>query len=157
MDQKLNIAICSYRSAPFGGGQGIFVFELSKALNHLGHHVDVISGPPYPKLENNIKLIKSPGLDLFSTFNFKERLKIFLEKKNKSSDDWYEFISALFGGFPELKTFGNRAKTLLDESSYDIVIDNQSLSYGMIEVQKNLPLIETVSYTHLTLPTILLV
>ena len=39
----------------------------------------------------------------------------------------------------ELKTFGNRAKTLLDESSYDIVIDNQSLSYGMIEVQKIYP------------------
>ena len=146
MSQKLNIAICSYRSAPFGGGQGIFVFELSKALNHLGHHVDVISGPPYPKLENNIQLIKSPGLDLFSTFNFKERLKIFLGKKNKSSDDWYEFISVLFGGFPELKTFGNRVKTLLDESSYDIVIDNQSLSYGMIEVQKILPLIEIIHH-----------
>jgi glycosyltransferase involved in cell wall biosynthesis len=143
---KLNIAICSYRSAPFGGGQGIFVFELSKALNDLGHHVDVISGPPYPNLENSIKLIKSPGLDLFSTFNFKERLKIFLEKKNKTRDDWYEFISALFGGFPELKTFGNRAQILLNESSYDIVIDNQSLSYGMVEVQKNIPLIEIIHH-----------
>ncbi len=146
MSQKLNIAICSYRSAPFGGGQGIFVFELSKALNNLGHHVDVISGPPYPNLENTIKLIKSPGLNLFRTFKFQERLKIFSEKKNKSADDWYEFISTLFGGFPELKTFGNRAQTLLDESSYDIVIDNQSLSYGMIEVQKNIPLIEIIHH-----------
>ena len=146
MSQKLNIAICSYRSAPFGGGQGIFVFELSKALNDLGHHVDVISGPPYPNLENSIKLMKSPGLDLFSTFNFKERLKIFFEKKNKTRDDWYEFISALFGGFPELKTFGNRAQILLNESSYDIVIDNQSLSYGMVEVQKNIPLIEIIHH-----------
>ena len=143
---KLNIVICSYRSAPFGGGQGIFVFELSKALNNLGHHVDVISGPPYPNLENSIKLMKSPGLDLFSTFNFKERLKIFLEKKNKTRDDWYEFISALFGGFPELKTFGNRAQILLNESSYDVVIDNQSLSYGMVEVQKNIPLIEIIHH-----------
>jgi glycosyltransferase involved in cell wall biosynthesis len=146
LSQKLNIAICSYRSAPFGGGQGIFVFELSKALNNLGHNVDVISGPPYPYLENSIKLIKSPGLDLFSTFNFKERLKIFLERENKTRDDWYEFISALFGGFPELKTFGNRAKILLNESSYDVVIDNQSLSYGMIEVQKNIPLIEIIHH-----------
>ena len=146
MSQKLNIAICSYRSAPFGGGQGIFVFELSRALNDLGHQVDVISGPPYPNLANNIKLIQSPGLDLFRTFNFKERLKIFLKKKNKTSDDWYEFISALFGGFPELKTFGNRAQTLLNKSSYDVVIDNQSLSYGMIEVQKNLPLIEIIHH-----------
>ena len=81
MNQKLKIAICSYRSAPFGGGQGIFVFELSRALKNLGHNVDVISGPPYPNLEDDIDLIRSPGLDLFSTFNFKKRLKIFLEKK----------------------------------------------------------------------------
>ena len=146
MNQRLNIAICSYRSAPFGGGQGIFVFELSKALYDLGHNVDVISGPPYPNLKNSIKLIKSPGLNLFSTFNFQDRLKIFSEKKNKSVDDWYEFISALFGGFPELKTFGNRAQNLLNESSYDVVIDNQSLSYGMIEVQKNIPLIEIIHH-----------
>ena len=146
MNQRLNIAICSYRSAPFGGGQGIFVFELSKALHDLGHNVDVISGPPYPNLKNSIKLIKSPGLNLFSTFNFQDRLKIFSEKKNKSADDWYEFISALFGGFPELKTFGNRAQNLLNESSYDVVIDNQSLSYGMIKVQKNIPLIEIIHH-----------
>tara|TARA_B100001758_G_scaffold235507_1_gene235669 strand:+ start:575 stop:1819 length:1245 start_codon:yes stop_codon:yes gene_type:complete len=146
LNQKLNIAICSYRSAPFGGGQGVFVFELSKALHDLGHNVDVISGPPYPNLEDSIKLIASPGLDLFSTFNFQKRLRMFLEKKNKSADDWYEFISALFGGFPELKTFGNRAQTLLKDSSYDVVIDNQSLSYGMIKVQKNLPLIEIIHH-----------
>ena len=146
MNQKLNIAICSYRSAPFGGGQGIFVYELSKALHDLGHNVDVISGPPYPNLEDSIKLIKSPGLNLFSTFDFQERLKIFLEKKDKSADDWYEFLSALFGGFPELKTFGNRAQNLLAESSYDVVIDNQSLSYGMVEIQKNIPLIEIIHH-----------
>ena len=146
MNQRLNIAICSYRSAPFGGGQGIFVYELSKALHDLGHHIDVISGPPYPRIESSIKLIKSPGLDLFSTFNFQERLKIFLDKKSKSSDDWFEFISALFGGFPEPRTFGNRARILLNKSSYDVVIDNQSLSYGMIEIQKNLPLIEIIHH-----------
>ena len=66
MNPKLNIAICSYRSAPFGGGQGIFVYELSKALHELGHHVDVISGPPYPHLESSINLIKSPGLEKFT-------------------------------------------------------------------------------------------
>ena len=115
-------------------------------MHDLGHHVDVISGPPYPILDGSIKLIKSPGLNLFSTFNFQERLKIFLGKKNRSADDWYEFISALFGGFPELKTFGNRAQNLLNESSYDVVIDNQSLSYGMIEVQNNIPLIEIIHH-----------
>ena len=72
LNQKLNIAISSYRSAPFGGGQGIFIYELSKALQSLGHIVDIISGPPYPDLEPKINLIRSPGLNLFSTFVFKE-------------------------------------------------------------------------------------
>ena len=54
LNQRLNIAISSYRSAPFGGGQGIFIYELSKALQALGHNVDIISGPPYPNLEPEI-------------------------------------------------------------------------------------------------------
>jgi glycosyltransferase involved in cell wall biosynthesis len=83
LNQKLNIAISSYRSAPFGGGQGIFIYELSKALQALGHKVDIISGPPYPNLEPEINLIKSPGLDLFSTFVFKERIHFLKRKKIK--------------------------------------------------------------------------
>ena len=146
LNQKLNIAISSYRSAPFGGGQGIFVYELSRALQSLGHNVDIISGPPYPNLEPEINLIRSPGLNLFSTFVFKERLAIFLNKKYKSMDDWYEFFSALFGGFPEIKTFGNRLSHLLKNSSYDILIDNQSLSFGVLQVQNIIPVIEIVHH-----------
>ena len=146
MNHKLNIAISSYRSAPFGGGQGIFVYELSKALQALGHKVDIISGPPYPSLESGVNLIKSPGLDLFSTFVFRDRLILFKNKKNKSLDDWFEFFSALMGGFPEIKTFGNRLKVLLKDSPYDIVLDNQSLSYGILQVQNNIPVIEIVHH-----------
>ena len=50
--EKTNIAILSYRSAPFGGGQGIYVHDISKALSIMGHEVDIISGPPYPNLCN---------------------------------------------------------------------------------------------------------
>ena len=65
--KKLNIAILSYRSAPFGGGQGIYIHDISKALSLMGHRVDVISGPPYPNLDEKVNLIKLPGLDLFQT------------------------------------------------------------------------------------------
>ena len=146
MNQKLNIAISSYRSAPFGGGQGIFIYELSKALQTLGHKVDIISGPPYPNLEPEINLIKSPGLNLFSTFVFKERISLFKNKEKKTLDDWYEFFSALLGGFPEIKTFGKRLKQLVSNSSYDVLIDNQSISFGVLEIQKNLPVIEIIHH-----------
>ena len=146
MKKPLKIAILSYRSAPFGGGQGIYIYELSKALKNIGHNVDVISGPPYPELIADIELIKLPGLNLFSTFKFRERLKIFFHTKNKSLDDWYEFSSTLMGGFPELQTFGNRAKIFLSDKNYDAVIDNQSISFGMIDIQKSKPLIEIMHH-----------
>ena len=145
--QKLNIAILSYRSAQFGGGQGVYVRDISLALKLKGHNVDVISGPPYPNLYDGINLIKLPGLNLFETFSFRDRLKKFLKKKNKKSDHYYEFLSVLFGGFPEPKTFGNRANRYLKlNDHYDLIIDNQSLSYGMIDIQKRFPFIEIIHH-----------
>ena len=146
MKKPLKIAILSYRSAPFGGGQGVYVFELSKLLKQLGHKVDVISGPPYPELIPEIGLIKLPGLNLFSTFQFKERLSLFFAKKNKSFDDWYEFTSTLLGGFPEPQTFGNRAHNYLLDKTYDAVIDNQSISYGAVKIQDSFPLVEMMHH-----------
>lgn len=143
---KLRIAILSYRSAPFGGGQGVYIRDISYALSIMGHKIDVISGPPYPNLAKQVKLIKLPGLDLFQTFLFKERLKIFFSKKNKKLIDYYEFLSTLLGGFPEMRTFGSRAKNYLKNNDYDIIIDNQSLSYGVLDLQKENPLIEIIHH-----------
>ena len=145
--QKLKIAILSYRSAQFGGGQGVYVRDISFALSLLGHEVDVISGPPYPNLQQGVNLIELPGLNLFETFSFKDRLKKFFNKKNKKLNEYYEFFSVLFGGFPEPKTFGNRANNYLKTNDqYDLIIDNQSLSYGMLEIQKRFPFIEMIHH-----------
>ena len=144
---NLKIAILSYRSAPFGGGQGVYVHDISKALTERGHKVDIISGPPYPKVPEGVNLIKLPGLDLFQTFSFKERVKIFKNKKKKNILDYFEFCSVLLGGFPEMKTFGHRCHNyLIQNTDYDIVIDNQSLSYGMLEIQKMFPFIEIIHH-----------
>jgi len=143
---SLKIVILSYRSAPFGGGQGIYVYELSKALKELGHKVDIISVPPYPELIPEIELIKLPGLNLFSTFKFRDRLNLFFNKNNKSFNDWYEFGSTLIGGFPEIQTFGNRAHTYLANKTYDVVIDNQSISYGAVKIQDSFPLVEMMHH-----------
>ena len=145
--QKLNIAILSYRSAKFGGGQGVYVKDISLALTLNGHNVDVISGPPYPDLHEGINLIKLPGLNLFETFLFKDRIKKLFNKKQKNINDYYEFFSVLFGGFPEMKTFGDRANDFLkNNNDYDLVIDNQSLSYGMLEIQNRFPFIEIIHH-----------
>ena len=144
---NLKIAILSYRSAPFGGGQGVYVHDISKALTKRGHKVDIISGPPYPKVPEGVNLIKLPGLDLFQTFSFTERIKTFKNKKKKNILDYFEFCSVLLGGFPEMKTFGHRCHNyLIQNTDYDAVIDNQSLSYGMLEIQKIFPFIEIIHH-----------
>ena len=136
----------SYRSAPFGGGQGVYVKNLSKALTNLGHKVTVFSGPPYPDLDKEVDLIESPGLNLFETFNFKDRIYTFIRQKNKTFTDFYEFLSVLAGGFPEMKIFGKRAKKHLLKNNYDVVIDNQSISYAMEYIQITSPLIEVIHH-----------
>jgi len=143
--KSLKIAILSYRSAPFGGGQGVYVRDLSDALKKFGHKVTIISGPPYPHLPEDTKLIKLPGMNLFETFDFKDRLKKFIASK-KDLINTFEFFSTLFGGFPELQTFGYRANKLLKNGDYDIILDNQSISYGMLELQKQFPLIEIIHH-----------
>jgi len=143
---KLKIAILSYRSAPFGGGQGVYVHDISQALSIMGHDVEVISGPPYPNLCDEVNLKKLPGLDLFKTFSFKERVNIFINKKKKKLIEIYEFTSTLFGGFPEMRAFGVRANNFLKGKKYDIIIDNQSISYGILEIQKDFPVIEIIHH-----------
>ena len=144
---KLKIALLSYRSAPFSGGQGIFVKELSNALSKRGHEIDIISGPPMPILDPGIKLIKLEGLNLFETFSFRDRVLKLWNKKNKDILDYYDFFKTLIGGFPEMYSFGERVKKYLSQKKdYDIVIDNQSLSSGILEIQKNYPFVEIIHH-----------
>ncbi len=144
---KLKIALLSYRSAPFSGGQGIFVKELSNALSKRGHKIDIISGPPMPILDSGIKLIKLEGLNLFETFSFRDRFLKLWNKKNKDILDYYDFFKTLIGGFPEMYSFGERAKKYLSQKKdYDIIIDNQSLSSGILEIQKYYPFVEIIHH-----------
>ena len=50
--RPFRIALLSYKGNPFCGGQGVYVRHLSRALVRLGHHVEVLSGPPYPDLDD---------------------------------------------------------------------------------------------------------
>ena len=79
---SLKIALLSYRSDPFSGGQGIYVKNVSEALLDRGHEITIFSGNPLPEVNKAIKVerIDTPGF--FETFDSLERIKIFstLEK-----------------------------------------------------------------------------
>jgi len=43
----------------------VYVRHLSRELVALGHHVQVVSGPPYPVLDGGVGLTELPSLDLY--------------------------------------------------------------------------------------------
>lgn len=144
--RPLKIALLGYRSNPFSGGQGIYIKYLSRALAQAGHQVDVISGPPYPDLDDNIKLIKIPSLDLFAEENHVTALKL---KHLTSFADFFEWWTMLTGGFAEPYTFGRRLQAYFKKHKpdYDIIHDNQSLCWGTLWLQEQgYPLITTIHH-----------
>ncbi len=141
----MKIGLLSYRSHPYSGGQGIYVKHLSKALSVLGHDVSVLSGPPYPELDNEIELVKIPSLGMFET---EERAKLFSLSLLLRPLDLYEWLTVMTGGFPEPYTFGKRAYKYLKskEKSFDVILDNQSLASSLLDIQKIYPLAVTIHH-----------
>ena len=143
----MKIGLLSYRSNPFSGGQGIYVKHLSLALTKLGHQVDVISGPPYPDLHEDINLIKIPSLNLFELED-NLRLRSFRLSFLFNLADFREWLGVLSGSFPEPYAFGKRVNIYLDKTStdYALIHDNQSLCYELINIQKEIPLVTTIHH-----------
>lgn len=144
--RPLKVCLLTYRGNPTCGGQGVYIKHLSKALADEGHQVDVISGPPYPRLDENVRLIKMPSLDLYHPDH--------LFRPEKMSDlanplNMYEYLNVCTGSFPEPFTFGERVYAYLKKhkDDYDIVHDNQCISYGIGRLaQKVMPTLVTIHH-----------
>ena len=146
LDAPLRIALLGYRSNPYSGGQGIYLKYLSRALVDAGHAVDVISGEPYPELDPRVQLVKLPGLNLYAADNHVTALR---REHLRSATDFFEWFSMLTGGFPEPYTFGRRLKRHFAHlgHAYDVVHDNQCLSYGTLALQqRGVPLVTTIHH-----------
>ncbi len=142
--RPLRIALLGYRSAPFSGGQGVYLRYLSQALQALGHQVTVISGPPYPDLVPGIRLVKLPSLDLYS-----RDLWSVGREELQSRLGLTEWLSKLSGGFAEPWSFGERARDWLLENPnhFDVIHDNQTLAPGILDLQRaGFPVVTTIHH-----------
>jgi glycosyltransferase involved in cell wall biosynthesis len=145
----MQICLLSYRCYRYSGGQGIYVRNLSRCLRELGHDIDVIAGPPYPELDDGINLIKLPSLDLYS---LPERERFFINPGSlNSSPNIVEWMGECCGFFTEPLTFGMRAYEFLRNGDrykkYDVIHDNQSLSYSILKIQNlGVPVVTTIHH-----------
>lgn len=149
LDRPLRILVPSYRSHPHTGGQGVYLRFLTKALADFGHHVDVISGPPYPDLDPRVGLIQLPSLDLYAKPKVFLGLPAMPTQAMRSGIDFYEYAAHISGAFGEPTTFGMRmARYLKDRiQDYDIVHDNQTLCPALLQLRTmGLPVVGTIHH-----------
>jgi glycosyltransferase involved in cell wall biosynthesis len=147
MDDRRPLKICllSYRSNPHCGGQGVYLKNLSRALRDLGHRVEVISGPPDPQLDDDIRAYRLRGLDLY---NPEDPFRVPGVNELVNPINLVEWLGVTTMGFPEPFTFGLRAYQFLRTRlhTYDIVHDNQSLSYGVWALSRRIPTVATIHH-----------
>lgn len=145
-DDPLRIAYLTYRGKPHVGGQGVYTRHLTKALADLGHHVEVLSGQPYPVLDERVPLVELPSLDIYND-HFPMRMPGLWELKDRW--DWLEVTSFSAGTFPEPLAFSMRAWDHLRArvSEFDLVQDNQCLGYGLLAMERSgLPVMGTIHH-----------
>jgi glycosyltransferase involved in cell wall biosynthesis len=144
-DQPLRIAFLAYRGKPHVGGQGVYTRHLTKALVDLGHHVEVLGGQPFPILDDRVPLVELPSLDIYNDY-FPMRMPGIWELKHWP--DFVEVTAFSAGTFPEPLAFSMRAWDHLRKrkGEFDLVHDNQSLGYGLLAIQRDVPVLGTIHH-----------
>ena len=146
----MRVLFLLYRGNPFCGGQGIYLYNLTRELARLGVETDVIVGPPYPD-----------NMDEWATTYKIENLHLWMVKTSSLSKDklwrllspwnFVDYVLTRFHFFPEMETFSMRAlplvRRLMKTKQYDIIHDIQSLGWGMIPMKGfGVPMVTTVHH-----------
>ena len=63
----MKICFLMYHGSMYSGGQGIYLYYLTRELTLLGHQVHVIAGPPYPTVPEGVTIHK---LESFSWYRY---------------------------------------------------------------------------------------
>lgn len=134
----MRIALLTYRGNMFCGGQGIYAAHLAREWKRAGHDVHVIAGPPLPLLDDGIPLHVIPNENVFGVPH-----PDFVRRETPLRLLWplnlWELGVSRFGVFPEMQTFGLRLllrwRELQRRHRFDVVFDNQCLSWGLLGIQ----------------------
>ncbi|MEX2245377.1 MAG: glycosyltransferase family 4 protein [Dehalococcoidia bacterium] len=148
----MKICFLMYQGNMYSGGQGVYLYYLTRELARLGHEVHVIAGPPYPRLD---EAVTAHHITDYSYWTYHHYKKDFIFNRPPLSYfhpvNFYDFISTRISLSSLLANFSVRAYLKLRELSrehrFDIVHDNQTLSYGVWAAHATgFPLVATIHH-----------
>jgi glycosyltransferase involved in cell wall biosynthesis len=148
----MKICLLCYRGNRYCGGQGIYLYYLSRELVRQGHEVDVMVGPPYADVPDGAREFRLESLNLYDR-RHDGRSPLHGRKPYGllSPFNLFEFGGNKLGMFPEMLTFSLRAYRqiyeLLPAHRYDVIHDNQCLAYGLLLMKSlGIPVVATVHH-----------
>jgi glycosyltransferase involved in cell wall biosynthesis len=148
----VRICFLMYHGSMYSGGQGVYLFHLTRELSRLGHEVHVIAGPPYPTMAPGVHVHR---LESFSWFHYVENRRDFLLRPNPWEFFYplnlFELAATRVSLSALMLAFSLRAAAkFLDLSRrqrFDIVHDNQGLGLGLLLTKSaGTPLVATIHH-----------
>jgi len=143
----MRICLLTYRGNPYSGGQGIYIYYLSREFQRMGHEVEVIASAPLPEVSEGVILHQLRSSSIYHPGNsFRRNLP-----KVRNPVDLHELCASRLGIFAEPWAFSFRAyaklKELCKQRRFDIIHDNQGLGYGLLLMKRlNIPVIATIHH-----------
>jgi glycosyltransferase involved in cell wall biosynthesis len=156
MTRPLRLLFTAYRGNMRCGGQGIYLWFLARELARLGHHLDVLVGPPLPDPMPFAHDVTEIPDDRFWGKWFVRDWAHFLPSERPAAVlsplRFYELAASRIGFFPEPAAFSARvfretARRLRAGLRYDLVHDVQCLGWGLLGIRAlGLPVVSTIHH-----------
>jgi glycosyltransferase involved in cell wall biosynthesis len=137
------------------GGQGVYLWFLSRALAKLGIELDVFVGPPYPDPMPFARAVHElPNRQFWAQWFTRDWNAMFPHRDLRALSPlhFYELAASRIGFLPEpfafsLRAFREMTREMRGGTRWDLVHDVQCLGYGMLGLQSlGLPVVTTIHH-----------
>jgi len=151
----VRICLLCNRGNMYCGGQGVYLYYLSRELQRMGHDVHVIVGPPYPDPMPWATVEPLPNEQFWAKWVLEQHDQIVPREQPTrvlSPLNFYELAASRIGFLPEpfafsVRAFRRMADLLRAGRYFDIVHDVQCLGYGLLGLKAmGLPVVTTVHH-----------
>ena len=149
----MKVCFLLHQGKMHSGGQGVYLYNVTKEVAALGHEVHVLAGPPYPEIDDAISIDRIDDFNLFDQlptpkpeFFHCRHPREFFRPLN-----FYEILTQRYGQFSVMTAFSMRAfdrlRQLQPERGFDIVHDVQVLGYGvMLMKMRGMPVVSNIHH-----------
>ncbi len=149
----MRVCFLLHQGKMHSGGQGVYLYNVTKEVADLGHEVHVLGGPPYPETAPNVSIDRIANFNLFEVLGTVD--PVFFHSRHPTEFfkplNFYELVTTRYGMFSGMSAFSIRAfdrlRELQPERAFDIVHDVQTLGYGVLLIRaKGMPVVANIHH-----------